>query len=193
MTQWHWDPETYLKNMLEEVPTYPDLQDQTALAAADIRAETILELGIGTGETARRVLTQHPGAQLTAIDSSPQMLGRARAAFPAADLRLARLEDPLPEGPFDLAYSALAIHHLDAAGKRDLFRRVAGVLRPGGRFVLADVVVPDDPADVVTPIDGVFDLPDRVPDQLAWLEDAGFDADVQWGFKDLVVVRATRG
>ncbi|HXY84954.1 MAG TPA: class I SAM-dependent methyltransferase [Gaiellaceae bacterium] len=193
MTQWHWDPETYLKNMLEELPTYPDLQDQTALAAAGIRAETILELGIGTGETARRVLARHPGAQLTAIDSSPQMLDRAGSAFPAADLRLARLEDPLPEGPFDLAYSALAIHHLDAAGKRDLFRRVAGVLRPGGCFVLADVVVPDDPADVVTPIDGVFDLPDRVSDQLAWLEDAGLDAEVQWSFKDLVVLRATRG
>jgi tRNA (cmo5U34)-methyltransferase len=193
VTQWHWDPETYLKNMLEELPTYPDLQDQTALAAAGIRAETILELGIGTGETARRVLARHPGAQLTAIDSSPQMLDRAGSAFPAADLRLARLEDPLPEGPFDLAYSALAIHHLDAAGKRDLFRRVAGVLRPGGCFVLADVVVPDDPADVVTPIDGVFDLPDRVSDQLAWLEDAGLDAEVQWSFKDLVVLRATRG
>ena len=193
MTQWHWDPETYLKNMLEELPTYPDLQDQTALAAAGIRAETILELGIGTGETARRVLARHPGAQLTAIDSSPQMLDRAGSAFPAADLRLARLEDPLPEGPFDLAYSALAIHHLDATGKRDLFRRVAGVLRPGGCFVLADVVVPDDPADVVTPIDGVFDLPDRVSDQLAWLEDAGLDAEVQWSFKDLVVLRATRG
>jgi hypothetical protein len=35
--------------------------------------------------------------------------------------------------------------------KADLFARIAARLRPGGRFVLGDVVVPEDPADVVTP------------------------------------------
>jgi tRNA (cmo5U34)-methyltransferase len=68
-----------------------------------------------------------------------------------------RLHDPLPEGSFDLVVSALAVHHLDGAGKADLFARVADRLRPGGRFVLGDVVVADDPADAVTPIDGVYD------------------------------------
>ena len=55
------------------------------------------------------------------------------------------------DGQFDLVFSALAVHHLDTAGMEDLFRRVAGVLSPGGRFVLGDVVVPRDPSDVVTP------------------------------------------
>ena len=32
VTQWHWDPETYLANMLVEVPAYEQLQDQTAAA-----------------------------------------------------------------------------------------------------------------------------------------------------------------
>jgi hypothetical protein len=36
--------------------------------------------------------------------------------FPAADLRVQRLEDPLPEGSYDLVVSALTIHHLDDAG-----------------------------------------------------------------------------
>jgi SAM-dependent methyltransferase len=67
-------------------------------------------------------------------------------------LRVNRLEDPLPEGTFDLVVAALAVHHLDGAGKADLFARVAARLRPGGRFVLGDVVVREDPADVVTPI-----------------------------------------
>jgi tRNA (cmo5U34)-methyltransferase len=192
MTQWHWDPETYLKNMLAEVPAFPELQDRTAAATAGATARDMLELGIGTGETARRVRDVHPGAQLVAIDSSAEMLERARAAFPEADLRQARLEDPLPAGPFDLVYSALVVHHLDGAGKRDLFRRVAGVLRPEGVFVLADVVVPDDPADVVTPIDWVMDLPDRADDQVEWLRDAGFEPELLWSSKDLAVIRATR-
>jgi tRNA (cmo5U34)-methyltransferase len=192
VTQWHWNPETYLANMLEEVPAYPELQEQTAAAAAGAPAGAILELGIGTGETTTRVLAVHPGARLTAIDSSAEMLERARAAFPDADLRHARLEDPLPPGPFDLVVSALAVHHLDGAGKRDVFRRIADVLRPGGRFVLADVIVPEREGDVVTPIDGVYDLPDRVDDQLDWLREAGLEAELLWLHKDLAVLRATR-
>ena len=192
MTQWHWDPETYLKNMLDEVPSYVDLQEQTAAAANGVAAQTILELGIGTGETAKRVLAAHPGAHHTAIDSSEEMLERARIVVPEADLRLARLEDPLPEGPFDLVLSALAVHHLDGPGKQDLFRRIAEVLAPGGTFVLADVVVPEDEADVVTPIDWHYDLPDRVDDQLAWLREAGFEAETVWSYKDLAVIRAMR-
>jgi tRNA (cmo5U34)-methyltransferase len=192
VTQWHWDPETYLQNMLAEVPSYPELQEETAEAATDLPAKTILELGIGTGETARRVLAAHPEARLTAIDSSKEMLERARSVVPDADLRLARLQDPLPGGPFDLVVSALAVHHLDGPGKQDLFRRVADVLAPGGTFVLADVVVPEREEDVVTPIDGVYDLPDRVDDQLQWLRDAGLEPELAWSYKDLAVVRATR-
>ncbi len=37
--------------------------------------------------------------------------------------------------------------------KASLFTRVADVVPAGGRLVLGDVVVPQDPADLVTPID----------------------------------------
>jgi tRNA (cmo5U34)-methyltransferase len=192
VTQWHWDPETYLQNMLEEVPSYLEFQEQAAAAVKAVEARTILELGIGTGETARRVLAVHPDAHLTAIASSAEMLERARSVVPDADLRLAQLQDPLPDGPFDLVVSALAVHHLDGPGKRDLFRRVAEILSPGGAFLLADVVVPENDDDVVTPIDWEYDLPDRIDDQLEWLRAAGLDAETVWSYKDLAVLRATR-
>ncbi len=121
------------------------------------------------------------------------MLDAAAAVVEGGELRVGRLEDPLPEGSFDLVVSALAVHHLDGAGKADLFERVAGRLRPGGRFVLGDVVVPDDPADVVTPIDGVYDKPSTVADQLGWLDAAGLDARVVWTRQDLAVIVAESG
>jgi len=192
MTQWDWDPDTYLADILAEIPAYHELQERTTAAMDGLPVRDMLELGIGTGETARRVLARHPGARLVAIDSSPEMLERARAAFPEADLRLARLEDPLPEGPFDLVFSALVVHHLDGAAKRDLFGRVADVLRPEGVFVLADVVVPDNPDDMQVPIDWEMDLPDRVDDQLEWLRDAGLEAEQLWTSKDLAIIRAGR-
>ena len=192
MAQWQWDPETYLDEMLAEIPGYAELQERAAEASDGIDAKAILELGIGTGETTRRVLAHHPDARLTAIDSSREMLERARAAHPDADLRLRRLEDPLPAGPFDLVFSALAVHHLDGGGKRDLFRRVGEVVRRSGRFVLADVVVPDREEDAQIAIDWVMDLPDRADDQLEWLREAGFVAETVWAFKDLAVIRADR-
>jgi tRNA (cmo5U34)-methyltransferase len=190
VTDWTWDPDTYLAGMLDDIPGYTELQERAAEATAGVAAERILELGIGTGETTGRVLALHPDARLTAIDSSPEMLERARDSYPTADLLLSRLEDPLPEGPFDLVFSALAVHHLDGAAKRDLFRRVAEVVRSGGRFVLADVVVPEREEDQQIEIDWVMDLPDRLDDQLEWLREAGFDAEPVWTFKDLAVVRA---
>lgn len=175
MSQYHFRPETYEAMMAEEVPSYDRLQDQVAAGADHEGVTSILDLGTGTGVTARRVPDIHPHARLVGLDESPEMLAAAWRALPAeADLRLARLEDPLPPGPFDLVVSALAVHHLDGPGKADLFRRIAGVLKPGGRFVLGDVVTPDDPNDVVTPIDGVYDQPSTVAEQLAWLQAAGF-------------------
>src|ERR671935_1265185 len=131
MSEIEFTPEGYLESMLAEVPGYLELQEEAVRATHGLEAERILELGTGTGETARRVLANHPDAHLVGIDSSRPMLEEAGRALPDADLRVSRLQDPLPEGPFDLVFSALAVHHLDGAGKADLFRRVAGVLTPG--------------------------------------------------------------
>ena len=192
MTNVEWNPEGYVDRIVAEIPAYHELEERVAASTVGLNVERVLELGVGTGETARRVLAIHPRAHLVGIDASPEMLARAREALPDADLRLRRLEDALPAGPFDLVVSALAVHHLDADGKRDLFRRVADVVRPGGRFVLGDVVVPERPEDARIEIDWVVDLPDRADDQVAWLTEAGLSAEIVWQRGDLAVVRADR-
>src|SRR5216117_1914919 len=100
--QFHFTPERYLQLMHEEVPAYDELQDETARATGT-GAASILELGTGTGETARRILARHPGARYVGIDASAEML--AAANLPAAELHVGRLEDPLPAGPFELVVS----------------------------------------------------------------------------------------
>jgi tRNA (cmo5U34)-methyltransferase len=178
--------------MHDEVPGYAELQEEVAKAAAGLAVEDALELGTGTGETAARIVRAYPGARLTGIDESASMLAAARAALGRAPfLVVQRLEDPLPPGPFDLVFSALAVHHLDGPGKADLFRRAARVLRPSGRFVLGDVVVPESQEDAVVPLSADYDLPDTAADQLAWLDEAGFDARLTWQLRDLAVFAAT--
>jgi tRNA (cmo5U34)-methyltransferase len=193
VSQFHFRPDDYLENIRADVPRFDEFQAAVAEGTRGVEARTILELGTGTGETARRVLELHPGAALAGVDESEDMLGRARAALPDdTELFVARLQDPLPKGPFDLVFSALTVHHLDAGEKADLFRRVADVLTPDGRFVLGDVVLPEDPADAVAPLTEGFDRPDRVDDQLEWLRAAGFEPRLTWAWKDLAVIVADR-
>ena len=74
--QFHFDPGTYLEMVRAEVPDYEQLQEVVAEAASEIRADTILDLGTGTGETLRRVARRHPTARLIGIDESDRMLVR---------------------------------------------------------------------------------------------------------------------
>jgi tRNA (cmo5U34)-methyltransferase len=189
MSEFRFDPGTYLDEIRADIPRFDELQEVVVEATRGVAARRVLDLGTGTGETARRVLAAHPEAVLAGIDESQAMLDVARAALDA-DLRVQRLQDPLPAGPFDLVVSALAVHHLDSDEKRDLFRRVRLELAPGGRFVLGDVVVPERAEDAVTPTTPGFDKPDRLEHLLEWLREAGFETEVVWASRDLAAVRA---
>ena len=195
VSEYRFDPATYLDLMRAEVPAYERLQQAVG------RSHGRTDGGAGARprdrDRARRwapCSSCHPGAVAVGVDKNDAMLGAAgrRLAGSTVGLLVADLTDPLPAGPFDLVVSALAIHHLEGPDKADLFARIAGVLRPGGRFVLGDVVIPLDQPDAVTPLTSDHDRPSTLADQLHWLEEAGFEAATVWSEHDLVVVRADR-
>ncbi len=187
--QFHFDPGSYAEMIHADIPEYDEFQDVAAHAGA-VGARRILELGTGTGETASRLLDHNPEATLVGVDESEAMLAAARTRLPAdrVTLQVGRLQDALPDEEFDLVATALCVHHLDPAEKRDLFARVRERLIPGGRFVLADVIVPQDPADIVIDLSPGFDRPDTAADQLSWLHDAGFQLVSKWIRRDLAVL-----
>lgn len=177
-----------------------------ALALADRPVARVLDLGAGTGLLARAVLRAHPAARITLLDAAPAMLAEARTALgDDADYLVGDLADPLPAGPWDAIVTALAVHHLDDAGKRGLFARARAALAPGGIFVNAEQVAgptalldaayarwheqrsraldatDQDWADAEARMS--YDRCASVEDQLAWLRDAGF-ADADCLFKD---------
>ena len=127
MSQFHFDPATYLDLMHEEAPAYEQLQDAVAEASAGVAVEvtTVLDLGTGTGETLAAVLARHGRARAVGMDKNAGMLDEARRRLSGlpVELVLADLTDPLPAGPFDLVVTALAVHHLDGPGKAALFAR----------------------------------------------------------------------
>jgi tRNA (cmo5U34)-methyltransferase len=187
VSEFRFDPATYMELMRSEVPLYETLQATVAAATSTVEATAILDLGTGTGGTLEAVLARHPSARAIGIDVNEDMLEAARTRLAGHDVELmvADLLDPLPQGPFDLVVSALAIHHLDGPGKAELFRRIAAVLRPGGRFILGDVVLGDE--DELPPVDD-YDKPSTVREQVRWLEAVGFDTAVAWEADDLAVL-----
>ncbi len=174
--QFHSEPQTYLEAIRADVPLYDELQDES-IAAIPFAPQQVLELGIGTGETTKRLLKRFPDAQVTGLDSTPEMVFRAREL--GIDVRLARMEDPLPDGPWDLVLSVLSVHHLDAEQKRDLFRRVREHSRA---LVIGDVVKVEHQ---VAPLEPGVDFPDTAEDVARWC-----DGEVIWTGDDLAVIRA---
>jgi tRNA (cmo5U34)-methyltransferase len=176
MPRFDWKPDTYLDLIRGEVPAYDELQDQ-AIAAIPFAPERVLELGMGTGETTRRLLEAYPDAWVIGLDSSPDMVFRAREIYD--DVQLARIEDPLPDGPWDLVIGVLSIHHLQSEQKRNLFRRVREQARS---LVIGDIVK----ADVeVTPVQEGYDFPEPASNLADWC-----DGEITWEKQDLAVVRA---
>jgi tRNA (cmo5U34)-methyltransferase len=176
MDRFDWTPEVYLQRIRAQVPRYDELQEQ-AIAAVPFPPERVLELGMGTGETTNRLVEAFPDAWVIGLDSSPDMVFRAREDYD--EVQLARMEDPLPDGPWDLVVSVLTVHHLDDDGKRDLFRRVREQARA---MVMGDVVIADPQ---VTPLEAGVDLPSRAEDIVEWCS-----GELVWQADDLAVIRA---
>jgi trans-aconitate methyltransferase len=176
--QFHFAPDTYQEMIREDVPRYDELQRLT-VEAVPIQPNRVLELGVGTGETTRRLLERFPAAEVMGLDSTPDMVFHAREL--GIEVRLARMEDPLPDGPWDLVISVLTIHHLDAASKQDLFRRVGEQSRA---LVFGDVVEVSPDRQVASLTEG-FDIPSSAADQAEWC-----GGEIVWEADDLAIIRA---
>lgn len=120
------------------------LRDVAALTGR----EWVIDLGTAAGHTA---LALASGARrVLGIDPAEAMLRQARRLADERDIDNLDLTvsfaDPLPvqDGVIDLVTCRLAAHHFpDLPGA---LYEVARVLRPGGRFLVVDVIAPEDEA-----------------------------------------------
>ena len=102
----------------------------------------VLEIGVGSGSVARRLLSDAPELAWTAIDIDPHMTAAAATrlrGFPNASVKTADATAmPFRDESFDSVVSCLMLHHIiDWEGA---VAEVARVLRPGGLFVGYDQI-----------------------------------------------------
>lgn len=111
---------------------------RTILSLAEIRrGADILDVGCGTGILESFLLPYRP-RQVTGIDLSPEMIARARAKYrDREDTLRFRCRDLMEIR--DEAYDYLLIYSVypHFPDPRKLIRHAAGLLRPGGKLVIA--------------------------------------------------------
>jgi tRNA (cmo5U34)-methyltransferase len=137
----------------------PDREAQLAtfcdLIPASLVPCHLVDLCCGEGLLARALLGRFPDCHVHGFDGSPTMLARATAAladhpghFEARRFQLEETAWRRFPWPVHVVVSSLAIHHLDAAQKQELFRDVHRELQPGGLFLIADLIQPASAAGV---------------------------------------------
>ncbi len=113
----------------------------------------VLDLGTGTGMLSLQVLAVFPKAILVCHDFSDVMLDHARQQLAPFSDRVTFVKSDLREpswpqviqGAFDAVVSSFVMHTVPDNVK-EIYRRVFGLVKPGGCFLVSDIYSP--PGDV---------------------------------------------
>jgi len=121
-----WDDAQYLKFADERTRPAHELLARVPLSAAD----RVVDLGCGPGNSTALLRERWPAARITGVDSSAEMIRRARADFPALDWVLADLADWRAEAPVDVLFANAVMHWVPDHAAR--FPALLDQVRPGG-------------------------------------------------------------
>lgn len=141
-----WDSrvQTWPHHALES-PAFTDIRQAIVAAAKPCTDDDVVDLGAGNGQLSMLMAAQV--RSVLAVDLSPLMLAslsQAAASAGASNVTvrtadLARFDLPLRS--VDTIVSCYALHHLTDREKTRLLLRMQGWLRPGGRLVIADMMI----------------------------------------------------
>lgn len=151
-------------------------------------ARTLLDVGSGAGTYSIHLCKEYPELSVTMFDL-PGCLPVARQYIEEFGLtdRIRQFAgnfktDPIP-GKYDAVFLSDILHYQTFEENQDLFRKLFGVLRPGGKIIVKDMFVNEDPTHpgwnalftlhlmVYTEKGRCF----KVSDLREWLTKAGFE------------------
>jgi trans-aconitate 2-methyltransferase len=120
-----WDPGQYLKFAQPRLRPARDLLARIHLE----RPASIFDLGCGTGNVTRLLAERWPGAHITGVDNSAEMLTHSAESSSVRWVQ-ADLNDWRPSEPADLIFSNSALHWLP--NHRELVPALFDAVAPGG-------------------------------------------------------------
>ena len=113
-------------------------------------AEQLLDIGCGAGNYSLKMLSKLPNLECTLVDLSDPMLDKAyervseqtnkNVHVVKGDIR----EVPLKQNHFDIILAGAVLHHLrDDQDWETTFKKIYGMLKPGGCFMISDLITQD--------------------------------------------------
>lgn len=96
-------------------------------------------MGALQGNSTELLISRYPGAEVSGIDSDPDMLSAARVTLPGHAFFEADIATWAPDQPVDLLYANASLQWIDDHAA--LFPRLVGFLSPGGALA---VQMPDN-------------------------------------------------
>jgi len=100
-------------------------------------ADSVIDVGCGTGRLLRAVASRWPTARLRGVDPAPQMISEARRLGSGATFTVSPAEAlPFSDGDAQVVLTSMSFHHWE--DQRQGIREVARVLQHGGLFCLTD-------------------------------------------------------
>ncbi len=139
---WAAGYDEHVRNEADPIRTgYEAVLDWTVTNAQIGPAAVVVDLGMGTGNTAQRIVA---AKEVIGVDISTNMLALAKAKLAHLPVRFVQADLLAFFNESDLHYDALvstyAVHHLTEAEKTTLFAQIWRTLRPGGRAVFGDLM-----------------------------------------------------
>ncbi|HLC63309.1 MAG TPA: class I SAM-dependent methyltransferase [Candidatus Nanoarchaeia archaeon] len=150
----HYESKRYNDEIISSIPGHEEIHqhiDRVIEREYILRGRIkILELGVGTGLTAERILRKIPNINYTAIDFSDKMLEGARKLLSQYHIRFVKGDYGqiiLPQNN-DLIVSVIGMHHQETnEDKKILFQKVYNSLNKNGAFIFGDLMTYRNPME----------------------------------------------
>ncbi len=195
--------ESYDKKIRDILPYYEKMQSEVIKLVKfeqDARLK-ILDLGIGTGQTAFELLQKFPHSYVDGIDLSKKMMDIAKSRLRQFSQRVNFIESDMidfkPKQKYDVCIAVLSVHHLNSMQKQEMFVKIFNNLKPNGIFVIGDLIIGNSKGET-NRLEKMWkkyliktfgrdkakklfddphkeeDIPDSIDNQLKWLKESGF-------------------
>jgi trans-aconitate 2-methyltransferase len=125
-----WDPTQYLKFKQERTQPSLDLISRIHLD----KPQTILDLGCGPGNSTAALRRRWPGAEVTGLDNSPEMIAAALREYPSGEWVLGDLATYQPAAQSELIFANATLQWLP--DHETLIPRLFSFVRFGGALAV---------------------------------------------------------
>ena len=161
----------------------------------------VLDLGIGSGQTALEILKKFPNSFIDGIDIAGDMIEKSKNRLKGYLDRVNFYNQDMKKFDFkkkyDLIVAVLSIHHLTFEEKQIFYRKLYQILNEGGILIVGDIIKfnskektqkkeeewKDFLINNLGKKEGKFwfdnyleeDIPETIENQLKWMEESGFN------------------